>query len=62
MNLELYKYEDPDGEVVLSRDAILDLYYPWWSRRMLEIGKLLMITEQNCIEDWVISNYAVRIK
>jgi hypothetical protein len=62
MEIELYKYEDLDGDHTLSRDAILDLYWDYWSGQMLKVGKSPLITEQCCIEDWMIVNWAQRIK
>jgi len=51
-----------DRIVMMNEAEILDHYYSWWSTRMLEAGKILMATEENCIGDWVVVNWAEEVK
>ena len=58
---ELYEYDDiPDGVKTISAQKILDIYWEiWYSRMVKKYGEgHYLITEQNCIDDWVITNYA----
>jgi hypothetical protein len=47
---------------VMTGGQILDQYYIHWSERMIEVGKLPMITELNCVEDWIVVNWAVQVE
>lgn len=55
---------DPDNndytpvDITLSKQEVLDSYYEYWSTRMLKINKLPMVTESNCIEDWLVIHWA----
>lgn len=46
---------------VFTTKEIVDNYYDYWSKRMLETGKLLYITESNCINDWIVINWAYEL-
>lgn len=37
---------------------ILEEYWDYWVKEMLRANKLPMITEENCIEDWAVVNWA----
>ena len=54
--------QGPDGVtpvyITLSEDDILKEYFQWWSSEMHRIGKDSEVSPQNCIEDWVIVNWA----
>ena len=39
--------------ITKSESEILKEYYPFWSKRMKEIGKEDLIDEQNCLDDWI---------
>lgn len=43
---------------VLSEEAILASYYDYWQERMIRANKQDQISEQACIEDWVIIHWA----
>lgn len=47
---------------IFSDDDIIKMYYEYWCGKMKEVGKESEISEQNCIEDWVIINWAVEKK
>lgn len=67
--MKTWCYNDPvfDGVTLIGNDVIevteeqiIDDYWPWWYRSMVEKfgpGHHL-ITEENCIEDWVSANWA----
>lgn len=58
---ELYEYDDiPDGVKTISAQKILDIYWEFWYSKMVKkYGEgHYLITEQNCIDDWVITNHA----
>lgn len=42
----------------ITDGEILDTYYRWWSEQMLNVGRSPMITEQNCIDDFVVIHWA----
>lgn len=48
--------------VEITEEEILQSYWSYWVEQMLKVHKLPMITEQNCIEDFVIANWAWEIK
>lgn len=44
---------------VLSEKEILDRYWSYWSSKMRERGKPEdQITKENCIDEWVVVNWA----
>lgn len=64
-----FKYLDPptprypDGEVrVFKEEDIRMLYYPYWSEKMKKAGKEDLISFENCLEDWMVVNWAEEIK
>jgi hypothetical protein len=51
--------ENNEPVKVTRTDAqILDEYYLWWADRMFKIGKGPMVTEANCIDDYVVVHWA----
>ena len=59
--VKYYETSDQDGEYVLSEDEIIAEYWDYWSGRMKEVGKEDMISRENCINDWIIVNWAVEV-
>lgn len=57
-----WKVQDLDGEYIVTEEKILITYYPYWVGRMLKVGKLLMATTENCIDDWCVVNWAWEVK
>ena len=54
-------YPGDVGQLVretLSEEQILRVYFGYWSDRMREVGKADQINNQDCIEDWVVGNWA----
>jgi len=61
---EIYLYNEQDEEfpVEVSRETIIKEYWPFWEKRMIDkfgVGHEL-ITEDNCIDDWVVVHWAWR--
>lgn len=60
--MKTYRHVDPDGFHDYTEKQILDWYWNFWSRKMKERGRPEeYITEENCIEDWVVCNWAWEI-
>lgn len=54
-------YEDQTGRYTLSEQEIFDIYWPFWYTKMVHkygTSDHPLITRDNCIEDWIIVNYA----
>ena len=53
-----------DFKVVLTEDEILAQYYPYWKSKMVKKfgGDHPLITNENCIMDWVVMNWASEVK
>lgn len=46
---------------VLTEKEILDTYYEYWSKGMLGVGRILYVTEHNCIIDWTVIHWAYEL-
>jgi hypothetical protein len=42
----------------MTESEILDFYYNRWAEQMIKVDRILMITEDNCIDDFVIMYWA----
>jgi hypothetical protein len=67
--LRKFKYVEPDEddqvkEVILTEEDIMAEYWEFWSRKMAEkFGEdHELITQQNCLEDWLVSHWAFEVK
>jgi hypothetical protein len=49
-------------DIVLTENEILQQYYPRWVQLMIKAGKTDLITPANCIEDFVVVNWAEEVK
>lgn len=53
-------------EIVLTENEILQQTYPGWARRAMEFNRThtrqIPIMPAACIEDWVVVNWAERVK
>lgn len=49
------------AEVVLSEETVLEDYFPYWKKKMTEAGKGDLVSEENCLEDWITVNYAKEV-
>jgi len=59
------RYIEPDEkgkavEVIVTKEEILNNYFPVWSERMKKIGKEHLISYDNCIEDFITVHWAER--
>ena len=43
---------------VMTEVDILATYYPYWCEQMRKVHKEDQISEQNCIDDWVVVHWA----
>ena len=43
-----------------SVKQILDVYFPYWTSKMIEAGRGDMVDENLCIDDWIILHWAER--
>lgn len=51
----------PGGVSVVTKteEQILEEYWEYWKGKMIAAGKESMISEENCIEDWVVCHWAM---
>lgn len=49
-------------EEVLSEQDILDHYWEYWYEKMVLADKRHLISLQNCIDDWVVINWAMLVR
>lgn len=63
----MYSFIEPAdfGNVIEKRwttEDILTYYYPDWCLRMKDAGKEHLISEERCIEDWVMVYWAKEVE
>ena len=56
-----------DGEIenivmTFTEDDIIRDYFPYWSSCMEKAGKFSEISIKNCIEDWIVVNWAWEVR
>lgn len=58
-----YDFCDLGGNYRISRQEILETYFPYWSKKMREKDiDEDQITHSNCIEDWIVVHWASKVK
>lgn len=57
-----FKYIDLAGEHTVTEGDIIKDYYPYWKMKMKAANKNHLISRENCIEDWIVVNYAFEVK
>ena len=57
-----FKYQDPGGTYIITEDEIKTQYFPYWKERMKKIGKAEEATFENCVDDFIIVNWAYEVK
>lgn len=65
---QLWAWDDPvdvggeigNMQVVMSEFMILQTYWHAWSYSMLKVGKILLCTPENCIDDILSVNWAYK--
>lgn len=58
-------HPDENGNVIeeiWSEQDILDHYWEYWYEKMVLAGKRDNISLENCIEDWIVVNWAVLVR
>lgn len=56
------EFDDQQGyECIVSEKEIEESYFPYWKSKMLKVGKEDLISFENCLEDWIIVNWAKEI-
>lgn len=65
--MKYYSTIDPDEngnviEEVWSEQDILDHYWEHWCRNMVLVDKRDIISLENCIDDWIVVNWAEFVK
>lgn len=63
-----WSYNEPlwnqDGDIVgdtivtMNENQILKEYFPHWSAEMIKVGKQDMISEERCLDEWTVVNWA----
>ena len=56
-----FRVNDLDGIHDVTDAEILETYYPWWASEMRRLGRDHIISEEACIEDWVVVHWAWEI-
>ena len=41
-----------------SQEQILKSYYTYWNKKMFESGNADLVSEENCIQDWIVIHHA----
>lgn len=59
--MRTFRYQDQDGEHEYTEEQILIDYFPYWAKKVREVGREHMISAENCIEDWVAVNWAEEV-
>jgi hypothetical protein len=60
MSEPYYWYDDQGGRHYITRSAIIAQCYPWWAEQMQRIGKGGEISEETCVEDFIVCNWATQ--
>lgn len=56
-----YAYQDQEGVHEISRSQILKEYFAYWSEQMRKVGKADQISEDACVEDFLVVYWAYEI-
>ena len=57
----MFKYEDQDGEHVITEEEIMRDFFPDWAKGMKERGKGDLVSKENCIQDYCVVHWAHEI-
>lgn len=62
--IKYWTYSDPDENgneliTVMSEEEILNSYFSYWVGRMTAVGKQDQISKAECLDDWIVVNWAV---
>ena len=53
-----WRYQDPSGDYRITDAEILAQYFPYWSAQMTKAGKADQISDEYCIDDFVVVHWA----
>ncbi len=59
--MRTFRYVDPAGEHTITEQEIIDQYFPYFSARLKEMGKEGLISEEECIDNFVAIHWATEI-
>jgi len=64
---KVYHYVEPDEfmnpvDVFVTEEYIIEHYFPYWSEQMKKVNKEHLINKENCIEDYIVVNWAEEVK
>ncbi len=51
-----------DGVITLSEADVLEEYFNYWCMKMEAAGRSDMISDERCIEDYIVGNWARRVQ
>lgn len=66
ITMKVWRHVSPgeDGQpivTVMTEAQIIAEYYPFWCEQMKKVGKADLISEQSCIDDWVVVHWAEEV-
>ncbi len=61
--MRTWRYQDLDGIHDLTDEEILATYWEWWQAQMLKLAtqKVVEISQEACIQDFVVVHWAWEI-
>ena len=62
--MRYFAYDELDQEepVIYSEEYILEYYYPYWKSEMIKKLGDVVLTKEECINDWIVVNWAWEVK
>ena len=49
-------------EHFISEAEIIRTYWPWWEGELRRLGREHLISRENCIDDFIVANWATEFK
>lgn len=59
--LRTWKFQDQGGDHLITDAKILDTYFPQWVELMRKANKAHLISEEHCIQDFVMVHWAWQV-
>lgn len=60
--MRTFRYVDQDGEHTVTEEEILKDFYPEWCKLMRKAGKEHLISEANCVDDYLVVHWAWEVE
>jgi len=57
----VFMYDEPSGRKTITATKIIEDNYQRWCEKMRKKGLEAQISEENCIQDFCVDNWAVEI-